>query len=193
MLPDLSASSPDEIATQSLESAALRASLGRLDQREREVLCLRFGLSSEHPLTLEEVGRRFDLTRERIVAWLAFGFGTLTLLLAALGLYGVLSYGVTRRTQEIGVRMALGARRLEVLGLVGGQSARLTVMGVALGLLATGAVSRYLAGMLFGVTPLDPMTFVLVTLAFIVVAMLASYIPARRATNVDPLVALRCE
>ena len=66
VLPDLSASSPDEIATQSLESAALRASLGRLDQREREVLCLRFGLSSEHPLTLEEVGRRFDLTRERI-------------------------------------------------------------------------------------------------------------------------------
>jgi ABC-type antimicrobial peptide transport system permease subunit len=100
---------------------------------------------------------------------------------------------VTRRTQEIGVRMALGARRNDVLGLVGGQSARMAAMGIALGLLATVAGTRYLSGMLFGVTPLDPMTFVLVTFAFIAVMMLASYIPARRATHVDPLIALRCE
>jgi putative ABC transport system permease protein len=153
---------------------------------------------SEPNLIVGDIGamsRRLsrDLTRERVVAYLAFGFGSLTLMLAALGLYGVLSYGVTRRTQEIGVRMALGAHRNDVLGLVGGQSARMAAMGIALGLLATAAATRYLSGMLFGVTPLDPMTFVLVTFAFIAVMMLASYIPARRATHVDPLIALRCE
>jgi predicted permease len=134
-----------------------------------------------------------DLSRERIVAWLAFAFGVMTLLLAALGLYGVLSYGVARRTQEIGVRMALGARRVEVLALVAGQSARLTVAGLLLGLLAARAGSGYLSGMLFGVDPLDPATLVTVTLAFVVVTALASYIPARRATRVDPLIALRCD
>jgi predicted permease len=134
-----------------------------------------------------------DLTRERVVAFLAFGFGGLTLLLAALGLYGVLSYGVARRTREIGVRMALGARRAEVLGLVGGQSARLTIAGLAIGLAATAAASRYLSGLLFGVTSLDPVSFVLVTIAFVLVTMVASLVPARRATHVDPLVALRCE
>jgi predicted permease len=153
---------------------------------------------SEPNLLVGDIGsmsRRLsrDLTRERVVAYLAFAFGTLTLLLASLGLYGVLSYGVARRTQEIGVRMALGAQRAEVLTLVGGQSARLTIMGMALGLLATWVATRYLSGMLFGVTPLDPATFLLVSAAFIVVTMLASYIPARRATNVDPLIALRCE
>jgi ABC-type antimicrobial peptide transport system permease subunit len=134
-----------------------------------------------------------DVTRERVVAFLALGFGSLTLLLAALGLYGVLSYGVARRTQEIGVRMALGARRAEVLGLVGGQGARLTIVGLAIGLLATAAASRYLSGLLFGVTPLDPVSFILVTMAFVLVTMAASLVPARRATHVDPLVALRCE
>ena len=134
-----------------------------------------------------------DLNRERIVAYLAFSFGGLTLLLAALGLYGVLSYGVARRTQEIGVRMALGARRAEVMGLVLGQSARLPVAGIVLGLIGTAAGARYLAGMLFGVTPLDPWTFVAVALTFAVVATVASYVPARRAASVDPLVALRCE
>ncbi len=134
-----------------------------------------------------------DLTRERLVALLALGFGGLTLLLAALGLYGVLSYGVARRTREIGVRMALGARRAEVLGLVGYQSARLTVVGLAIGLLATAAASRYLSGLLVGVTPLDPVSFGLVTMALVIVTMVASLVPARRATHVDPLVALRCE
>jgi len=134
-----------------------------------------------------------DLSRERIVAYLALAFGVLTLLVASLGLYGVLSYGVARRTQEIGVRMALGARHVEVIGFVLGQSVRLTVVGIVLGLLGTVAGGRYLSGMLFGVTPLDPTTLSTVCLAFIVVTTLASYIPARRAARVDPLVALRCE
>ena len=134
-----------------------------------------------------------DLSRERLVAYLGFSFGVLTLLLASLGLYGVLSYGVSRRTQEIGVRMALGARRTEVMGSVLAQSTRLTAVGIALGLLGAAAVARYLSVMLFGVAPLDPMTFVAVAGTFALVMTLAAYVPARRATRVDPLVALRCE
>ena len=153
---------------------------------------------AEPGLLLNDVGlmsARFerDLSRERLVAYLAFSFGLLTLLLASLGLYGVLSYGVSRRTQEIGVRMALGARRAEVMGSVLAQSTKLTAMGMALGLLGAAAVARYLSGMLFGVAPLDPMTFVAVAGTFALVMTLAAYMPARRATRVDPLVALRCE
>jgi predicted permease len=134
-----------------------------------------------------------DLNRERIVAYLGFSFAVLTLLLASLGLYGVLSYGVAQRTQEIGVRMALGARRIEMIGSVLGQSARLTVAGIVLGLVATSAAAGYLSNMLFGITPLDPSTFIVVSIIFAVVTTLASYVPARRATKVDPFVALRCE
>jgi predicted permease len=134
-----------------------------------------------------------DLSRERVVAYLAFSFGLLTLLLASVGLSGVLSYGVARRTQEIGVRMALGARRSEVMGSVLKGSLKLTLAGIVLGLLAAAAVARYLSGMLFGVVPLDPLTFVAVSGTFILVMTLAAYLPARRATKVDPLVALRCE
>jgi predicted permease len=134
-----------------------------------------------------------DLSRERLVAYLAFSFAVLTLFLASLGLYGVLSYGVARRTNEIGVRMALGARRAEVMRSVLGQSAKLTATGIVLGLIGAASVARYLSGMLFGVTALDPVTFVAVSGTFALVMTLAAYIPARRATRVDPLVALRCE
>jgi predicted permease len=134
-----------------------------------------------------------DLSRERVVAYLAFSFGLLTLILASLGLYGVLSYGVMRRTQEIGVRMALGARRGEVMASVLRQSLRLTIAGIALGLAGAAAVSRYLSGMLFEVAPLDPVAFLAVGTTFVLVMTLAAFLPARRATNVDPLVALRCE
>jgi len=151
---------------------------------------------SEPNLLVSDVGvmsRRLerDLTRERVVAYLSFGFGALTLGLAALGLYGVLSFGVARRAQEIGIRMALGAGRGEVLLLVGAQSARLALAGVALGLAATWVASRYASGMLFGMVPLDPAAVAAVTAVFVLVTGLASYFPARRATNVDPLVALR--
>ena len=134
-----------------------------------------------------------DLNRERLVAWLAFSFGLLALLLASIGLYGVLSYNVARRTQEIGVRMALGARRIVVMRSVLGQSGRLTVMGLAIGLLGAAAGSRSLSGLLYGVTPLDPMVLVLVAAVFIAVTTVAAYLPARRATRVDPLIALRSE
>lgn len=134
-----------------------------------------------------------DLNRERLVAWLAFSFGVLALRLASIGLYGVLSYNVARRTQEIGFRMALGARRIVVMRSVLGQSGRLTVTGLVIGLLGASAGSEYLSGLLYGVTPTDPFVLAAVGAVFIVVTTVAAYVPARRATRVDPLDALRSD
>jgi putative ABC transport system permease protein len=134
-----------------------------------------------------------SVKQERLVAMLSGSFGALALLIAALGLYGVTSYAVQRRTMEIGIRVALGAQRGDVLGLVLRQSLVLTVLGIIIGLAGAAAVTRYVRGMLFGLTPLDPATFIGVVLVFAVVSTVAAAIPARRATNVDPLTALRAE
>ena len=131
--------------------------------------------------------------RERFYAVMLGVFAGVAGLLAAIGIYGVLAYSVVQRTQEIGVRMALGAQRAQVLSLVIRQGLLLTAAGVALGLAGAAAGSRYLQGMLFGVTPLDGWTFTAVAGAFSFVALAASYLPARRATKVDPIVALRVE
>jgi predicted permease len=130
---------------------------------------------------------------ERLVAVLSELFGGLALVIAALGLYGVTSYTVNRRFSEIGIRMALGAQRTQVFGLVLGHSLTLTSVGIALGLVGATATTRYLRGMLFGITPLDPTTFIAVAVVFVIVAAVAAAIPAHRATKVDPLVALRTE
>jgi len=135
----------------------------------------------------------WDLNRERIVTWLAFCFAALALILAALGLYGVLSYNVARRTQEIGVRMALGAQRRDVMASVLGQSAQLTVLGLVIGLMGIFASARSLAGMLYDVPAFDPLSLAAVLFMFVMVTTAASYLPARRATRVDPLTALRSE
>jgi putative ABC transport system permease protein len=134
-----------------------------------------------------------SLTRQRLYAVLLGIFAAASLLLAGIGLFGLVAYTVVQRTHEIGVRMALGAERLQVLGLVLGQSMALTAVGLVLGLIGAGAITRYLATLLFGLTPLDPATFVTVTVVFAFVAALASYVPAQRATKADPLEALRCE
>jgi predicted permease len=139
----------------------------------------------------EQIDR--SLFQERLIARLSSFFGGLSLLLACLGLYGLLSYEVARRTREIGVRMALGARPSDVLRFVVRQGVGLSAAGAILGILAALAVTRYLASLLYGVHPFDPLTFLAVALLLGLVALAACYIPARRASHVDPLVALRYE
>jgi predicted permease len=133
------------------------------------------------------------VSRPRMYAVLFGIFAAVAVALAAIGIFGVMAYSVAQRTREIGVRMALGAQSASVIRLVLAQTATLTAAGIVLGLAGAAALTRYLQGMLFGVTPLDLSTFVGVTLIFAGVATLAAYAPARRATRVDPLVALRSE
>ena len=133
------------------------------------------------------------LTQPRFQAVLLAVFAAIALLLATIGIYGVTSHAVSQRTQEVGIRMAMGAARRDVLRLIFIQHLRPALVGLALGLAGAFALSRSLQSLLFGVGATDPMTFTLVGVALLAVAAAACWIPARRATRVDPLVALRTE
>jgi len=158
----------------------------------KEVLALDSSLPVYQVMTMDQrlsesfASRRFNLLLLGVFAFLA-------LTLAAVGVYGVIAYGVTQRTHEIGIRMALGARGGDVLRLLMRQGMSLVALGVVLGLAGAWALTRVMTNLLFGVTPTDATTFASVAALLIVVALLACYIPARRATKVDPLVALRYE
>jgi len=130
---------------------------------------------------------------ERIAVTFASSFGLLALALAAVGVYGVVAYATRQRTHEIGIRMALGAERTDVLRLVLGQGLRMTVTGLGVGVAVSLAATRFLRTQLLGVAPTDLLTYVSVALVLSMVALAACYIPARRATKVEPTEALRCE
>jgi putative ABC transport system permease protein len=162
--------------------AAIRNQLQQLDPR--------LPVSSAKLLT-ERMA--LPLLPVRVAASLLGSFGILALALAAIGIYGVMSYSVSRRTREIGVRIALGAQASDVLKLAIGQGMMLVLMGVVIGVSVALALTRLARSLLFGVSATDPLTYTGVAALMICVALLACYIPARRATKIDPMVALRNE
>jgi hypothetical protein len=134
-----------------------------------------------------------SIARPRLYTVVIGLFATVAVALAAVGVFGLMAYVVEQRTREIGIRMALGAARFDVMSGVLGQGMVMVLSGVGIGLGAAAGLTRYLEGMLFGLTPLDPATFAGASLLFVTVALVAAYVPARRATRVDPVVALRAE
>ncbi len=163
-------------------TAAIRQELRRLDSNLPSV---------EVRVQQEEIDQ--SLSQERLFSETSSFFSVLALLMATMGLYGIVSYSVVQRTREIGIRIALGAQRREVLKLVTKQGTALSLLGIGLGLLAAVASTRYLASLLYGISATDPVTFAMACGAMSIVTVLGCYIPARRATKVDPMVALRYE
>ncbi|HVI70858.1 MAG TPA: FtsX-like permease family protein, partial [Pyrinomonadaceae bacterium] len=131
--------------------------------------------------------------RPRFLTFLLVLFAGVAVLLAAIGIYGIMSYTVAQGTREIGIRVALGAQRRDLFQMVLGRGLRLTLIGIILGVVGAFGLTRLMSNLLFGVSATDPLTFIGVAALLVIVALLASYIPARRATKIDPLVALRYE
>jgi ABC-type antimicrobial peptide transport system permease subunit len=158
---------------------------------QREISALDPNLISQLGTLREHM--TFALFPARLTSVLLGVFGLMALILALVGLSGLIAYSVSQRTREIGIRMALGAGVADVLKLVIGEGMLLTLIGISLGLAAAISLTRFLSGLLYGVNAIDPVTFTGITVLLLVIALLACWIPARRATKVDPLVALRSE
>jgi putative ABC transport system permease protein len=184
------AQAPERFMSVVVRSPAPLESVVPLVRREVQALDPNIPLFS-----VKSMGRVLDenVADARLSSSLFAAFALAALLLAAVGLYGVIAFAVAQRTREIGVRIALGAHPAAVLRLIVGQGARFALAGIALGLLGALAMGRAMANLLFGVTPTDPLTFLIVPVLLCAVALLASYIPARRALRVDPMTALRLE
>jgi putative ABC transport system permease protein len=135
----------------------------------------------------------FGLWESRLFSSMMGAFSAIALLIAAVGLYGIMAYSVAQRTHEIGIRMALGAAATDVQRMIVGQALRITLLGIGLGLAGAFAVTRLMSSLLFGVKPDDPPTFVAVTVMLALSGLIAAWLPARRATMVEPVRALRCE
>ncbi|HKQ75250.1 MAG TPA: ABC transporter permease [Blastocatellia bacterium] len=176
-------------ATMHIRTAGNSKALMRAAQKEIESLDPNLATNFT---TFEEL-RQAPLFPARAMAIVSSLFGLLALSLAAVGIYGVTSYTVGQRTREVGIRIALGAQRIAILRLIVGQSVMITLIGVGVGLVAAMALTRYLSSLLIGVSAYDPLTFVMIAFLLTFVALLACWIPARRATKVDPMIALRCE
>lgn len=173
------------VRTQSPEYASVEAIRRGIEGMNREQVAYGFE-SMDGIIAASLASRRFTMILLAVFAGLA-------LLLASIGIYGVVSYGVARRTHEMGIRMALGAQKRDMLTLVVGQGMILALIGVGIGMVGALGLTRFLSSLLYGVKATDPLTFVVVSLVLSCVALLACYIPARRATKVDPMVALRYE
>jgi len=186
---------PHAQSTPNLNHFAVRTTLDRtnaLAMVRREVAALDPQLALSRIATMDELAAA-QLARPRFNAVLLNWLAGLAMLLASLGVFGVMAYAVAQRTSELGLRIALGAQPRNIMTLVLGQGIKLALLGVLLGLVGAFSLTRWLESLLFGVSTTDPFTFALITLLPLVIATLASWLPARRATKVDPLVALRYE
>ena len=134
-----------------------------------------------------------SIAQERFRTFLLGSFSVIALILATVGIFGVISYFVSQRTREVGIRLALGAQRRDILRLILGEGTKLALLGIGIGIAAALLLTRFMAGLLYGVSARDPLTFIAVALVLLAVALVASCIPALRAMRVDPMIALRYE
>jgi ABC-type antimicrobial peptide transport system permease subunit len=158
----------------------------------RELRALDGSIALANIVTMDDVMAR-SIAGDRLIAVLLGAFAGLALLLAAIGIFGVLSYAMAQRTRELGIRLALGAQRTDVLWLVAGEAAPMVAVGVVVGLAAALGLTRFVRTMLFEIQPNDPTTFAAVAITLSVVAVVAAVVPARRASRVDPVIAIRSE